>query len=1551
MAETEAQNVVNGNQSMGGDPAPVDAPEETQSSNHAVGEGDVEVYKTQDDDGFSQSQKYSKDTSNAYAQSQLAYHQAHLEPSAANDGTTSFASQLSNQQNGMLHPEYAVTNGNIPLSAYSDPSPSATEAAELEWRRPSLDRNDRSNLFKKPTSFKTVSVTKNFLAKSSSGLASPNKTGVDKVSSPSPVPSANASAAKPRLIAKSVRDARSPALAGPGAAAAPDASKVWNRNKRKKAAPTPPPRQFTDEELKQQYGIHLATRLQSDEPGKGSKWADMEDDEDDWAPETVEWMDGTKTTLQPENQQPPPSASRLSPQKQESDEPKPDASASQPSSSLGPGKTILRPGGIRNQTTLKPGLVLKSVPESQEPPPKPTPNGSAKSPWAQLPPVDKVSPVTFNPPHVPSQQMPSHVGRESPAAASTSGPVADPNLATPSSAREISADTFDRSWRNTERGAKDLYEPKSGRYEPARGGRRTSFRQDGNFRPASLLQRPSQFDQDKGYVSQDVRSSDRRLSNLSSDSRVTLDRKVSAAEDGQASESALSPLVARSDVSVQHASTPDTSQPSHDGNQRLYAAHPADAAVTSPHVDGASSDVQLQQQLMRQRIEANRRRKQEEQAREEAEKQERIRQRLQALDITSPRPAEPEKIEAAGHNLSTEPTLNSSTATIEKIQSPPSGDDTTIVSETQSKQIPAVASLPPVATEETPQHLDGLGEVPANGSLIHLPPASHPSLSHTANSGISVPPSTQPSRFSSGQPLAPLNKSSPSPRLSSANFLHSSSSQPSSQPSSQHPSQLPSQFLKVFSDSAQPSSSDNPAFTHTHTPSPASFERSRHHWASAHPPLPQAGWSSNSGHPSSFIQSNVWGPPPTNDKALGNGSFEPDLHRPAQPNYPSSHFRPSPQPSPGPIAPPSVSSRPHSSSRPDFASQSHQNINAMAPIECVASPSTPNFPKDEKPKGRGSSSSTAPKQSAAHMPGVNFDPNAYGAPKGYGGPKGSGGSKGYGGSGARGNGHKGLDEATRAAAMAAGNRWQTTNTIVEDAAKKAAVVKAQREAKHAEPTQATGRVIKASYKGAEEPMTETVTDQPKPAAINDTAAAVAHATAVGNDIPKDEVKPIPAFDIPSEAIDALMAENKAKLIVKLHAEDIERTIIRVLNQAVAIKFPNDQGSAHVPHSAPPTQTQFAAPGSQPIINNRMWQKAFYDLTKDLGPQNKVSPAQAATMELAATNTASKLSIHHQTVFSIAPQPPVSLPIDPPVGGIKPDNVSTSESKDQDTAVFKEPEAASRPHITVPTDAPAISESLAESTLYQKRAESPKARTVSPPSLSTSPSAEEMERRVQIVKDLAAKYSPKNHWNTPGTFMNKQPAATNASVTHSKTLKYIHTAHDGRVTHHYVPTPAPVPASNTTAAVNAPQVSTTAVTADSGPKAPGAASMVSAAKPVTTATVQPPGSGSKAATTNVQPSAPRAPVPMAAYNTVDINSVSAKELNEQVARNVEITKQITAKYSPPASFTKMATANRNTNQNNGNAYNGNRSSTSTGGDKRSAWAKPPKGRNPPARKNW
>ncbi|KAK5003129.1 hypothetical protein LTR16_006522, partial [Cryomyces antarcticus] len=153
-------------------------------------------------------------------------------------------------------------------------------------------------------------------------------------------------------------------------------------------------------------------------------------------------------------------------------------------SSTGPPKTILKPGGSSQAKTG--GLVLKGAQEKPTlvaKPPGPTP---VKSPWAPLPPIDKVSPVVINPPLRPASsttfsQRDAH------------GFDAMPPR--PSPAKEIAADDFDRHWRDSERGNRELFNSQSGRYEPVKETRRSSVRHDQGFRQPAVLQRPSQHGQ------------------------------------------------------------------------------------------------------------------------------------------------------------------------------------------------------------------------------------------------------------------------------------------------------------------------------------------------------------------------------------------------------------------------------------------------------------------------------------------------------------------------------------------------------------------------------------------------------------------------------------------------------------------------------------------------------------------------------------------------------------------------------------------------------------------------------------------------------------------------------------------------------------------------------------------------------------------------------------------------------------------------------------------------------------------------------------------------
>lgn len=299
-------------------------------------------------------------------------------------------------------------------------------------------------------------------------------------------------------------------------------ARVQTKTNGRIAVPQAPPKQFTDEELKQQYGIHLATRLQADEGGNDSKWADI-DDEDDWAPEAVEWMDGTKSTVAPLEVAPPepqilqrpaqPQAPaqrtvlHLAPRTQPPvSEPSP-AAPSAPSAPtndvpavqaetpkpapadtvkpiLAPKRTdsqsmkILKPGAAAIQAKLsgpsasgtdKPSLKAKNPAPPQT------------SPWKPVPKPDSVSAI--NPP----TQAPHAPAQFAPLASQDARSYEQPQQLP---ARQIAADTFDRSWKEGEGGARELFNSANGRYEPAPEGRRSSVKHDAHRKPAVLQRQP-----------------------------------------------------------------------------------------------------------------------------------------------------------------------------------------------------------------------------------------------------------------------------------------------------------------------------------------------------------------------------------------------------------------------------------------------------------------------------------------------------------------------------------------------------------------------------------------------------------------------------------------------------------------------------------------------------------------------------------------------------------------------------------------------------------------------------------------------------------------------------------------------------------------------------------------------------------------------------------------------------------------------------------------------------------------------------------------------------
>lgn len=216
----------------------------------------------------------------------------------------------------------------------------------------------------------------------------------------------------------------------------------------------------------------MASRLNEEDAQGQNKWADIDDDDDDWAPEAITWGDGTKTTLPHHEEHPEPaplsdngsvaSKGRL-PEKPRS--PAPPVAVSSPlpkPSGLASGKGLILKSGSQD----KPTLVAKP----------PAPPAPVKSPWATLPPVAKASPGAPEPAQLARGPFNAHY----------KGMIPPP--------KEIAADDFSRAgWREGPHGNRELYNP-SGRHEFG-PDRRGSMRMEQHPRHhPSLLQRPQQSD-------------------------------------------------------------------------------------------------------------------------------------------------------------------------------------------------------------------------------------------------------------------------------------------------------------------------------------------------------------------------------------------------------------------------------------------------------------------------------------------------------------------------------------------------------------------------------------------------------------------------------------------------------------------------------------------------------------------------------------------------------------------------------------------------------------------------------------------------------------------------------------------------------------------------------------------------------------------------------------------------------------------------------------------------------------------------------------------------
>ncbi|KAH8696100.1 hypothetical protein BGW36DRAFT_297832 [Talaromyces proteolyticus] len=574
-------------------------------------------------------------------------------------------------------------------------------------------RHARTGSVKKPTAFKPVSFAK-FSVPKAPGSSTTPKPGEKPILSAAQTTVSPQPTSRPRLVAKTTSGlglTSKPTASGlKVTSSGPDPSQVWNKNR---PAQPPPTKHLTDEELKQQYGIHMTSRIQEDGNGTEAKWADIDDDEDDWAPETIEWNDGTKIQLTHTENIPPPGQDAAPYDKgKELSRPPETLSTresarmllSKPSTTVGPNATVLRLGANaeRQQQQAKAAIASRSGADKQILTSKSLAPVPSKSPWAPLPPVDKIYPV--NPPVQTIENQ--YVSR-----VPTRDQSAQDNSTVPIHTREIAADDFNRSWRDEQLNApRELYNSHSGRYEPVPENRKGSIRHDSHMRPPAVLQRPggNEFGgpaepsaafqthrtshQEVGHwprrrassnVSGGSGSYGRRMSFGRPDGPVKSHETRRGSQVNGSFENAISPTEAPhiKDMGPQDRSPSQhsvaTSWQSRAPNNAAYAPPNSHSGVSqlpenapTPEVPQDSSEdvISMQQRIMKEkRMEARQRRIEQEQ-KEEAERRERIRLKLQAL---GPAP-EKEKLKAEEQSVKTSPKDSTSLPNTHPIiQSPP----------------------------------------------------------------------------------------------------------------------------------------------------------------------------------------------------------------------------------------------------------------------------------------------------------------------------------------------------------------------------------------------------------------------------------------------------------------------------------------------------------------------------------------------------------------------------------------------------------------------------------------------------------------------------------------------------------------------------------------------------------------------------------------------------------------------------------------------------------------------------------------------------------------
>ena len=689
--------------------------------------------------------------------------------------------------------------------------------------------------------------------------------------------------------------------------------------------------------------------MQADADGKEAKWADIDDDEDDWAPDTIEWNDGTKITLShndPAAALAEEQAAAAAEKRKQEEQNRARMPPPKPTTSVGPNAKVLKLGASGQPKQVGGGSALK--PSSDKPTlvAKPTPPPPVKSPWASLPPVDKVTPVVINPPL--QSSVPRFQQMESPANEIIPAP------APPAAAMEIAADSFTRTPRENQGGAQgQLYNSQSGQYETVTSGRRGSVRKEQNFRPPAVLQRPSHNDQRPAEPSaafQSQRSGsqqessrwDRRTSSTvsggsglqgrrGSTSRAVGDSNPSQA-DSQPLQSPLTPGMAQAHLRQDAISQPHAQQPLQSpAFSKVQQLSEIDSVAPSPRQgqasvqDGAapshtainiSAETERQKKLMKEARESAIKRKKDEEEREEAAKKERIRIKMEQLGLPPlEKPGSEKKSNEVKQVVKREAT--------QEAQKPVKPQD-------EVTQAPASPPKPPMP--------DNTGGTRQYGVMkLHGPSLTNGTT--TADRSTEVAQNA----------IAPTQQTLPV----------------KSEPSS-HGEERISPPL-VNGDTNKPPREVTVPGSPDSREQPVLLPQRQRPWNNV-PRDPNAftAWNGSGMTTHTAPTGNLWGPP-SNHKALGNGVFDGNVPRPASRHatYEDQHAQPTPQP----IGPPRSSQRPRES--PDFNRVHHTKSSPLRETTQTmpAYPSQEGIPAPFVREANGlGQRSLAPSETAVSMP-------------------------------------------------------------------------------------------------------------------------------------------------------------------------------------------------------------------------------------------------------------------------------------------------------------------------------------------------------------------------------------------------------------------------------------------------------------------------------------------------------------------------------------------------------------------------------------------------------